>query len=330
MLAARPVYGGIGSIHVLHRVTPKSSRPRIENQALELTPGDLDAILGWMKARSYEFIKLDELPSKVRNPGRHKFTCFTFDDGYRDNLVHSLPVFERHGVPFAVNITTAFIDQSMAVWWYALEELLIAKEHLVFQYAGQRWEFALGAMADKVRAFGAISKLIRECGSLDQHNGVVSALFEAASFDPLETTRELMLNWDEVARLDSSPLVTIGAHGMHHLTSNRLDSAALREELAGAKSVLEERLGHPVRHLAYPYGGANAVGAREFQCARECGYATAATTRGANLFHAHAAALDRLPRLGVSGNYDAIPRLERLESGLVPARENHWKRIVME
>jgi len=130
--------------------------------------------------------------------------------------------------------------------------------------------------------------------------------------------------------LDAHPLVTLGAHGIHHLTSSKLDDTALRRELAGSKQILEDRLGHPVRHLAYPFGGARAVGAREFRCARECGFTTALTTRTANLFPAHAAALDRLPRISVSGNYQAIPCLERLESGLAGARANRWKRVVTE
>ena len=54
MRAAKPVYGGIGSIHVLHRIVPESGRSHagLDNSALEITPDDLDAMLRWMKARS--------------------------------------------------------------------------------------------------------------------------------------------------------------------------------------------------------------------------------------------------------------------------------------
>jgi peptidoglycan/xylan/chitin deacetylase (PgdA/CDA1 family) len=330
MLAVQPFYGGIGAIHMLHRVVPDPERSRFgDNRALEITPGDLDTILQWMKERSYDFITLDELPGRLQKPTGRKFACFTLDDGCRDNRLHALPVFEKHGVPFAVNITTAFTDHTAIVWWYALEDLLGAKEHFAFRHGGQSREFALGTLTEKVAAFETIAQLIRGC-DLAQHGELLAVLFEGAPFDPLQRTRDLILGWDEVAEMDAHPLVTIGAHGIHHLTSCNLDTTALRHELAGSKKILEERLNHPVRHLAFPFGGARAVGKREFLCASECGFTTALTTRAANLFPDHATALDRLPRISVSGNYPVLSCLERLESGLDCARANRWKRVVTE
>jgi peptidoglycan/xylan/chitin deacetylase (PgdA/CDA1 family) len=327
MLAARPFYGGIGAVHVMHRIVPKTGGPRLDNPALELDPHDLDAILSWMKARRYDFITLDELPARLDKPGRRKFVCFTFDDGYRDNLENALPIFERHEVPFTLNITTAYTDHAEFVWWYALEDLLCAEDQFGFTWEGREHGFALGTMEEKLAAFEWISRLIRSC-DLDQHQRLLAALFEAAPFDPMtKHGRELILGWDEVTKMDLHPLVTIGSHGIHHLTSSKLDETALVEQFAGSKRLLEQRLNHPVRHIAYPFGGPQAVGRREFQCARECGYATAVTTRSANLFPASAAALHHLPRLCVSGNYEPVPRLSLLESGLVSARQNGWKRL---
>ena len=91
----------------------------------------------------------------------------------------------------------------------------------------------------------------------------------------------------------------------------------------------KRRLGGPERHLAFPFGGENAVGTREFRLAGEAAFSTATTPRCANLFRAHARQLTGLPRLTVDGNYPAPDRARKLESGVLSARERKFQRVVI-
>jgi peptidoglycan/xylan/chitin deacetylase (PgdA/CDA1 family) len=122
--------------------------------------------------------------------------------------------------------------------------------------------------------------------------------------------------------------VTIGAHTVGNHDHTRLSATELAHELSESRHALEARLDKEVRHFAYPFGGRDAAGQREFEAALEADFATAVTTRCANLFKEHAWHLMSLPRLGMDGNYPALLLLERLENGLVPARGNGWKRVV--
>jgi peptidoglycan/xylan/chitin deacetylase (PgdA/CDA1 family) len=57
---------------------------------------------------------------------------------------------------------------------------------------------------------------------------------------------ERIVGWDDVGRLAAAGM-TIGSHSVTH-------TALTREEVVESKRVLEERLGVPVRHFAYPRG----------------------------------------------------------------------------
>jgi peptidoglycan/xylan/chitin deacetylase (PgdA/CDA1 family) len=62
----------------------------------------------------------------------------------------------------------------------------------------------------------------------------------------------------------------VGAHSLTHPDLTTLREAALREEVAGAKARLEDRLGIAVRSLAYPF---NRVDRRVMAAVADAGYA---------------------------------------------------------
>ena len=323
---ARQIYGGIGAIFCLHRIVPAAERSLLaDNRALEITPESLREMLAWAAGRGLDVIALDQVPERLARPRRGKFACFTFDDGYRDNLTLALPVFREFGMPFAVHVSPGLIDGSASVWWYQIEAALGRSEWLDFAWRGWDYRWAVGSRD----AFPALAKMIRE-----QEDGareeLAAAICGAAGIDAAGVQKRLMMTWEEVRLLAADPLVTIGAHTVTHPVLRLLGEAEARAEMADSKRQLEVQLGGPVRHLAFPFGGANAVGSREFRLAEEAAFSTASTTRCANLFPAHARHLTALPRLTVSGNYPARDRARKLESGLLSARERKWQRVIVE
>jgi peptidoglycan/xylan/chitin deacetylase (PgdA/CDA1 family) len=327
---ARPFFGGIGCIFALHRIVPEKWHSKLpDNRALELTPQDLRAALEWTRRQGFDVIRMDEVKSRISEPRGAKFIAFTFDDGYRDNLTEALKIFRDFGFPFTINVTSGFVDRTASVWWYTLEDILERRASLSFSWAGSLREWSWPGGNDRQRVFAEVAQLIRE-QSRSARDELIETICSAAEVDPLERTRELIMDWDEIQQLLGFWHVTIGAHTVGHHTLSRLTHDELEEELIDAKATIEAKVGKKVRHLAYPFGGRDAVGRREFDCARECDYETAVTTRTANLFRDHAWHLQALPRLGVSGNHPILTQLNRLESGLVAARGNGWKRVVVD
>ncbi len=62
-----------------------------------------------------------------------------------------------------------------------------------------------------------------------------------------------MMTLDRAAELERSGM-EIGSHTVTHAQLDTLSGKALAHELRTSKAVLEDALGHPVRHLAYPHG----------------------------------------------------------------------------
>lgn len=76
------------------------------------------------------------------------------------------------------------------------------------------------------------------------------------------------LNWDQVRALAQAGW-EIGSHGLTHRDLTRLDDAELNRELSCSRSIIERRIGCPVRSISYPFGNADS---RVCEMAAEAGY----------------------------------------------------------
>lgn len=86
------------------------------------------------------------------------------------------------------------------------------------------------------------------------------------------TPLDRMLSWVQLAELSAAG-VEIAGHSHSHAQLDQLSGPRLRAELADSRHLLEDRLGCPVRSLAYPYGYSSR---RVRAVAREAGYLGAA------------------------------------------------------
>ncbi len=94
--------------------------------------------------------------------------------------------------------------------------------------------------------------------------------------------------WDHAKGIPARPLMNdaqlkawiaggqeVGAHTRNHVDLATADEATAREEIAGCKRELEQRLAASVRHFCYPYGSHRP---EHVEMVRGAGYATATTT----------------------------------------------------
>lgn len=317
-----PLARGIGAILMFHHVRPARADPFQPNRLLEVTPEHLDLTLGLARELGWEIVSLDEVPDRLAR-GKGRFLALTFDDGYRDNRDHALPVLRRHGVPWTMFVTTDYASGRGSLWWLELEEAIRASERVSLH--GR--EHAAGTPAEKAAAFRALYAGLR-AGAEKDLRAATAALCDRAGFDRAALAGRLCLSWDELRSLSASePALTVGAHTLSHPMLAKGDEAEARREIAASRSEIGERIGRPVRHLAYPVGDPASAGPREFALARQAGYATAVTTRPGHLFPAHAAHLAALPRLSVNGQFQTGAAMRALLSGVPFLLWNRGRRL---
>ncbi len=323
----KPFYGGVGHILMLHRVVPSGNEPRIHNHlSLEITPKHLDNILGYLSNAGYDFISIEEVPDRLKVKSKKRFIVVTFDDGYNDNLQYALPVFEKYAVPFTIYLCNDFPDNKIFLWWYMLEDVLLRNNELAFSADGEHYSFDSSTKLKKEKVFNKIRKRKNDGHISDQ---ALKSLFQNQGIDTDNYPNDKVLQWNEIKKLAAHPLVTIGAHTASHSSLKTLKEEELLHEVRDAKMKLEEAIGKPVDHIAYPFGSPAEVGRREIELVRKLGFETAVTTSLGNIHPVHIGQLHCLPRISIN-SLTSISVLKAQLSGVIPMVENKFKRSTLE
>lgn len=313
--ALAPFTRGVGVIFTLHHVRPATDRPFHPNGILEITPQFLDRVITLVQERGFDIISLDDVYARLTEGDLDRpFACFTFDDGYRDNLQHAYPIFRERRLPMAVYVANDLSDWKGDLWWLTLEHAIAATDTVEVKIDGVFRRFRCQSVADKERAFHAIYWWLRRIPEAEARQ-TVAELCRIHEVDVANLCRELVMNWDELRSFASDPLVTIGAHTRSHLALAKLTTSEARLEMEASMRRIEHELGRSCQHFSYPYGDESSAGEREFQLAHELGLRTAVTTRKGLVSSSHAHALTALPRVSLNGNFQNTRYVKVLLTG---------------
>lgn len=317
---------GSGTCLTYHRVLPKERLLEQErggfapNIELSVSVEEFDLQIAYL-ARNYHPLSVPEATERLaRGELPDRSVLITFDDGYRDNLIHALPVLRRHGVPAAFYLTTAMIDRAILPWWYELGAILAASDRIRLSWRTEEIDFTLTGPASRHLAFKRLGMVLKSRSPAEQEELMAILRPQGGRESRAGLTREAIgaecefLSWPEVRELAADPRVTIGCHTRNHFVLSRLSVVELREELAQGRQRLERELNGPVEHLAYPYGGAADAAEREFGMAAELGFRSAFTTQPGHLHRLHRERMHSLPRVFVS-YYDTLDSLQWKLSG---------------
>ena len=277
-----PLTGGRGVIFTLHSVRPaEAPKGFAPNAHLTVTPEFLDRTIRQIRASGLEIVSLETAVTRMREPDYDgkRFAALTFDDGYRDNLIHALPVLKRHSAPFTIFVTSGFADRSSEIWWEALERIVATADEVEVPVGASMRRFSARSDADKEKVFcHLLHWFTRELGE-DSQRLELRRLATIHGIDLPGLAEELILSWDELREMLRDPLFSVGAHTHDHYALARLTRERMRRDVAKGLERLEQELGVRPCVFAYPYGYEAAVNVQSMEVIRELGFSAAVTTR---------------------------------------------------
>ncbi|PDT88361.1 polysaccharide deacetylase [Bradyrhizobium sp. Y36] len=324
----RPLLSGVGAIFMLHHVRPAREAAFQPNRHLEVTPEFLRETLRHLRSRDIDIVTMDELHERlVQGRFERRFAAFTFDDGYRDNLDHALPVLREFDAPLTVYVASDFAEGTGRIWWAALEAVIAKAEQIDVTIGHSALRLDATTPAAKQAAYDRLHDWLRALPGEYDLAREIETLCTTHDVDMAALCRSLCLSWDELKSFAADPLVTIGAHSVSHCNLAKLAEDVAAQELTASRARIEQALERPVLHLAYPYGDREAAATREFGLAATAGFKTAVTTRPGMLFAENADHMTALPRVSLNGNYQDARILPVLTSGAATAMWNGFRRI---
>jgi peptidoglycan/xylan/chitin deacetylase (PgdA/CDA1 family) len=322
----KPIYSGIGSILMFHRVLPRNDQLRIHNhKSLEISPEQLENIIQYFNKKKYRAISLDELVVDHSSISKNeKFVIYTFDDGYIDNYTYAYPIFKKHGIPFTIYVATNMPDGNALLWWYLLEELIVKNSKIILNSVSGPLTYYTRTTKEKEIVFNEIRKLFASANK-PQLDLLVKSLEINDVSRVNSLTRELALTWKQLIELSRDPLVTIGAHTVNHFPLNTLSYKESEFEILKSKEIIESHGLPPVKHFCYPLGY---YGDKEIKILQKSQYKSATTIKMANTFAENLEYPFSLPRIMINSLTDQ-KILEMQVSGLLPALRNRFRRVVV-
>ena len=210
-------------------------------------------------SRSCAVLSLDEIIDRIerRQPLPRRCVALTFDDGYRDLYSHAWPLLDRYRLPALLYVAVQAIDRGF-LWpdllRYALR--ITDKSHVELETLsdGEPARFSLATQSQRTMSLRSINGRLKQIDNGQKQRALDELTTKLLSCAPSEVRiPNLMLSWDELTGLVRSGL-QVGSHTITHPILTRISESECEREVVGSMQLLEERLGEPVKHFAYPNG----------------------------------------------------------------------------
>ncbi len=224
-----------------------------------------ESSVNWLTKKGFQFIAVSDLEKIAR--GEIKFpkgaVVITIDDGWQSNVDNIVPVAVKNKIPITIFVTTDVAEKGNGYWWSYIYE---ARKRGLTNHSVEYFK-----TLDNEERLKVIEEIQKQ----------------------IHLKREA-LTIEQVKEISKHDTVSIGSHSLTHpiLTKCSLEKSSV--EISQSKKTLEQWIGIPVKHFAYPNGDFTS---REVNILKQSGYTVAFSIEQAYLTKEKLSNLYKLPRL---------------------------------
>ena len=238
-------------------------------------------------SRRYRFISLAGAVEMLQGhkPVQPYSMVLTFDDGYRNNLTHALPILRYYNVPATFFVPTGFLDNRRPFWFdrldYALQQGPVnGREVKVGSFTMRLDGSNREALDESYKQFRRAAKK-QQMSDLEflREMEQLTAQLETESGQALADIQEednwsAIMTWEQIEAIKNGD-VTIGSHTVDHIRLDLVDVELAYAQLVSSKRDIETHTGKPCLWICYPSGSFTD---ETITLAQECGYMCGLTT----------------------------------------------------
>jgi peptidoglycan/xylan/chitin deacetylase (PgdA/CDA1 family) len=273
-------------ILTVHGVMDQLDNPSWKPLKPRLSRNELEKYLKIL-SKHYHFVSILDAVDMIQGhkPVQPYSLVLTFDDGYRNNFTHALPILRRYSIPATFFIPTGFVDNPRPFCSdrldYAVQNSSVDGRELRIGDISVRLDgSSRTALRESFRRLRRSAKALplshleylqkMEELAVDLENESGGSLADIQADDDWSA----IVTWEQLEKIGNDD-VTIGSHTVDHSRLGLVDVEFARDQLVRSKRNIEFRTGRPCLNLCYPNGNFTQ---ETISLAKEAGYVCGTTT----------------------------------------------------
>lgn len=205
-------------------------------------------------------LSMDECYQHILNavPFPKNSFVITFDDGFENNSSVAAPILEDLKIPSIFYITTGFIENNWMSWVDQIDYAIENTNRKSIELSFLDGEFKISSVEEKISFLKMFRGFAKENKNFFSNKVYfINEIFDVCDVEYISSHSseiDLKMNWEQVIKLDSSPLFDIGAHTHSHPVMTFISDEECKQEIDISINKLGKKLGKSIRHFSYPEG----------------------------------------------------------------------------